>query len=44
MTDNMFSRIGRFFRELGEVVATPSGDARGHVKDYFPKPAPREHM
>ncbi len=44
MTDNVFSKIGRFFKELGEVATTPSGDARGHVRDYLPKPAPRDRM
>ena len=44
MTDSMFGRIGRFFGELAEAAATPSGDARGHVRDYYPRRAPRDGM
>ena len=44
MTDSAYSRIARFFRELADVVATPSGDARGHVREYYLRPAPRDRM
>lgn len=44
MTDTKFSKLGRFFRELRDAVATPSGDARGHVSQYYPKPAPRDRV
>jgi hypothetical protein len=44
MTDTTLSKINRFLKELAEVVAAPSGDARGHVRDYRPKPAPRDRL
>jgi len=44
MTDSALIRIGRFFKELAEAAATPSGDARGHMRDYHVKPAPRDRM
>jgi hypothetical protein len=28
--------VSLFFRELGRVLATPSGDTRGHVRPYCP--------
>ncbi len=34
MTNSMLSRIGRFLQDLGEVAGTPSGDTRGHVREY----------
>lgn len=34
MTTTFFSAIGRFFAGTGAVVATPSGDARGHLRVY----------
>ena len=44
MTDSTFNRIVHFLRELAEAVAMPSGDARGHVSGYYPKPAPRDRL
>ena len=44
MKDSTLSRIVDFVRELAEAAATPSGDARGHVRDYYLKPAPRDRM
>ena len=44
MTDRTLTRIGRFFKDLAEAAATPSGDARGHVRDYALRPAPRDRM
>jgi hypothetical protein len=34
MTNSVLSRIGRFLQDLGDIVGTPSGDARGHVREY----------
>jgi hypothetical protein len=34
MRTNVFRSIGRFFAGTGAVIATPSGDARGHVRVY----------
>ena len=34
MKNRVFRSIGRFFEGTGNVVATPSGDARGHIRVY----------
>ena len=34
MQSRVFRSIGRFFEGTGDVVGTPSGDARGHVRAY----------
>jgi hypothetical protein len=34
MQNRVFRSIGRFFAGTGEVIGTPSGDARGHVRLY----------
>jgi hypothetical protein len=34
MRTNVFRSIGRFFAGTAAVIATPSGDARGHVRVY----------
>ena len=34
MSTHVFHSIGKFFAGTGEVLATPSGDARGHVRVY----------
>ncbi len=34
MRTNVIRSIGRFFAGTGAVIATPSGDARGHVRVY----------
>ena len=34
MRTNVFRSIGRFFAGTGDVLATPSGDARGHIRVY----------
>jgi hypothetical protein len=34
MTNRVFHRIGRFFHGAGDVIGTPSGDARGLVRVY----------
>ena len=44
MTDTVLSKISRLLKELAEVVAAPSGDARGHVRDYRPKPVARDRL
>ena len=44
MTDSTLRKIGQFFKQLAEVVAAPSGDARGHVREYRPQPAPRDRL
>ena len=39
---NRFSRIiKRFFEGTGDVVSTPSGDARGHIRVYANKTVTR---
>jgi hypothetical protein len=32
MQNRVLRSIGRFFEGTGDVVGTPSGDARGHVR------------
>ena len=34
MNTNVFRSIGRFFAGTGAVIATPSGDTRGHIRVY----------
>jgi len=34
MQNQVFRSIRRFFAGAGDVLATPSGDARGHVRVY----------
>jgi len=34
MQNRFFRSIGRFFEGTGDVIGTPSGDARGHVRAY----------
>ena len=34
MQNRVFRSIGRFFAGTGEVLGTPSGDARGLVRVY----------
>jgi len=34
MTNRVLRRLSRFFEGTGSVLSTPSGDARGHVRDY----------
>ena len=34
MKNRVFRSIGRFFEGTGDVVGTPSGDARGHIRIY----------
>ena len=34
MHNGLFRSIGRFFEGTGDVVGTPSGDARGHIRVY----------
>jgi hypothetical protein len=34
MQNRVFRSIGRFFAGTGDVVGTPSGDARGHIRVY----------
>ena len=31
MTNRVFRMINRFFEGTGDVIGTPSGDARGHI-------------
>jgi len=35
MQNRVFRSIGRFFAGTGDVVGTPSGDARGLVRVYI---------
>ena len=35
MRHRVLHSIGRFFEGTGDVIATPSGDARGHMRVYF---------
>ena len=32
MTNRVFRMINRFFEGTGDVIGTPSGDARGHLR------------
>jgi hypothetical protein len=32
MQPRIFRTIGRFFHGTGDVIGTPSGDARGHLR------------
>lgn len=41
MTNSMFRKIGRFFNGAGDVLSTPSGDARGHIRVYANKTVTR---
>jgi hypothetical protein len=41
MRTNVFRSIGRFFTGTGDVIATPSGDARGHIRVYSQKTVTR---
>ena len=34
MRTHVFHSIGTFFAGTGDVLATPSGDARGHIRVY----------
>ena len=34
MQNRLFRSIGRFFEGTGDVVGTPSGDARGLIRVY----------
>jgi hypothetical protein len=34
MQNRVLRSIGRFFEGTGDVVGTPSGDARGHIRIY----------
>jgi hypothetical protein len=34
MRQRILRSIGRFFAGTGDVIGTPSGDARGHVRVY----------
>ena len=34
MKNRVFRSIGRFFEGTGDVLSTPSGDARGHMRVY----------
>ena len=37
MQHRVFRSIGRFFAGTGDVVGTPSGDTRGHIRVYADK-------
>ena len=41
MQNRVLRAIGRFFAGTGDVVATPSGDARGHIRVYAQKTVTR---
>jgi hypothetical protein len=41
MQNRILRTIGRFFAGTGDVIATPSGDARGHVRVYAQKTSTR---
>lgn len=41
MQNRVLRSIGRFFAGTGDVVATPSGDARGHMRVYVQDPVTR---
>ena len=34
MQNRLLSSLSRFFAGAGDALATPSGDARGHVRPY----------
>ena len=34
MQNGVLRSIGRFFAGTGDVIGTPSGDARGHIRVY----------
>jgi len=34
MQNGVLRSIGRFFAGAGDVLGTPSGDARGHIRVY----------
>jgi len=34
MQNGLLRSIGRFFAGTGDVLGTPSGDARGHIRVY----------
>ena len=37
MQNRVLRSIGRFFKGTGDVIGTPSGDARGHLRVYAQK-------
>ena len=41
MQNRILRSIGRFFAGTGDVVGTPSGDARGHIRVYAQKTVTR---
>jgi hypothetical protein len=41
MQNRVLRSIGRFFAGTGNVVGTPSGDARGHLRVYVQKTVTR---
>jgi hypothetical protein len=41
MQNRVFSSIGRVFAGTGDVLGTPSGDARGHIRVYAQKTVTR---
>lgn len=41
MQNRVFRSIGRFFAGIGDVIGTPSGDARGHLRVYAQKTVTR---
>lgn len=34
MSSTFFRSLGRFFEGTGDVIGTPSGDTRGHMRIY----------
>ena len=34
MRGNLLRSLGKFFAGTGDVIGTPSGDARGHLRVY----------
>jgi hypothetical protein len=41
MHNRVFRSLDRFFAGTGDVVGTPSGDARGHIRLYAQKTVTR---
>ena len=44
MQNRALRSIGRFFAGTGDIVGTPSGDARGHLRVYAQKIVTRERL
>jgi len=43
MQNQVLRSLGRFFAGTGDIIGTPSGDARGHIRVYAQETVTRGH-